>query len=248
MFRTIASRIQRDADYPERQFTLDVYSRVLEGAFYDHLPNGFHEEQKRNGEYVPLRDRRPNVRYNLCRLVVDDSVSLLFSEGHFPTPDLGDKDEDGREHLQALIKGTKLNAVMLEAATIGSVGSVAVQMRVLKQEDHSTNRLFFAAHSTGYLTPTWDPANPDRLLKITERYKTLGSALAGTGYDIPPLNMRSWFWFQREWDATSETWFVPKLKTDKDQVMVPDRSKTITHDLGFVPWVWPSSRGRSSTR
>jgi hypothetical protein len=237
MFRTIASRIKRDGDYPDRQFTLDVYGRVLEGAFYDHLPHGFHVEQARNGEYVPLRDRRPNVRFNLCRLVVDDAVSLLFSEGHFPTPDLGDTAVEGaKDALVALIKGAKLNDVMLEAATVGAVGSVAIHMRVLKQTDGS-NKVFIKPHSTGFLTPTWDPANPDRLIKITERYKVVGSALEAAGYTVDPNRRRSWFWFQREWDDTAETWFLPKpLK--EEGAMVEDRTKTVTHNLGFVPWYW----------
>jgi hypothetical protein len=240
MFRTIASRIERDADYGDRQFALDVYGRVLEGAFYDHLPYGFHIEQSGSGEYVPLRDRRPNVRYNLCRLVVDDSVSLLFSEGHFPTPDLGDAEDDAKQAVIDLIKGSKLNDLMLEGATIGAAGSVAFQMRVLKQSDNQTNLLFFSAHPTGFLTPTFDPANPDKLLKITERYKVRGNALKANGYNIKPTLLNSIFWFQREWDDTSETWFLPLLRTDalKGDLPQKDNEKTLTHGLGFCPWAW----------
>jgi len=60
MFRTIAAKINKDGDYPERAFTGDVYTRILEGALYDHLPHGFHTEKtEKNDEYVPLRERRP---------------------------------------------------------------------------------------------------------------------------------------------------------------------------------------------
>ncbi len=45
----------------------------------------FMRREAQAGEYIPLRLRRPSVRYPLCRTVVEDSVSLLFSEGHFPT-------------------------------------------------------------------------------------------------------------------------------------------------------------------
>ena len=31
------------------------------------------------------------MRYALCRIVVEDSVSLLFSESHFPTIDCADR-------------------------------------------------------------------------------------------------------------------------------------------------------------
>src|SRR5580693_4903211 len=91
MFRTIAEKIERDKDYPDRCFTLEVYDRILNGAFYDHLPHGFHQEISGANEYVPLRERRPSVRYGLCKLVVEDSIALLFSEGHFPTAECKDK-------------------------------------------------------------------------------------------------------------------------------------------------------------
>ena len=108
MFRNIVNRIKRDRDYPLRQFAIDVYSRVLDGAIYDHLPHSFHEERNEgNGEYIPLRDRRPSVRCNLCRIVVEDSVSLLFSEGHFPKPT--SDTEGASEALQSLIKAGRLN-------------------------------------------------------------------------------------------------------------------------------------------
>ncbi len=65
--------------------------RVLDGTLYDALPFEFHDERTASGEYIPLRRRRPSVRYALARVVVEDSVALLFSEGHFP-----DRCEPGR--------------------------------------------------------------------------------------------------------------------------------------------------------
>ncbi len=37
MFKTITDAIDRDKDYPERQFKIDILSRVLNGEIYDHL-------------------------------------------------------------------------------------------------------------------------------------------------------------------------------------------------------------------
>ena len=235
MFRSIVSRIERAGAYPDRQFTLDVYNRVLEGALYDHLPYGFHQEQSQAHEYIPVRDRRPSVRYNLCKLVVDDSVSLLFSEGHFPTPDV-DKNPDAKSALLTIVKGCRLNDLMLEAATIGSVGSVAIQMRVLRQ-DNGTHKMFFVAHATGFLTPTYDKADPDRLVKITERYQVRGDAVKAAGYAVEPDQLNAMFWFQREWDETAETWYLPQLASKTEPPAV-DTDKTTSHTLGFCPWVW----------
>ena len=90
MFETITDLIPCDSDYPARTRALDILKRVLNGTLYDVLPYQFHEERGAGGEYIPLRSRRPSVRYALSRVVVEDSVSLLFSEGHFPTIDCAD--------------------------------------------------------------------------------------------------------------------------------------------------------------
>ena len=236
MFRNIISRVDRDKDYPARQFAIDVYSRVLDGAIYDHLPHSFHEEKNEsNGEYVPLRDRRPSVRCNICRIVVDDSVSLLFSEGHFPKPT--SSVSGASEAMQSILKAGRLNEVMLEAATTGSVGSVAIQMRILEQRDKS-HRLFYDVHSTEFLTPVFDPAAPGRLIKIIEKYKVRGDALRERGYAISDQDTAATFWFSREWDENAETWFLPWKAADENAGPVIDRSKGVKHGLGFVPWVW----------
>ncbi len=243
MFRSIISKIPTDSDYPDRRFTLDIYQRVLDGALYEHLEYGFHQEKNGAGEYIPLRERRPCVRYNVCGQVVFDSVSLLFSEGHFPSPLCQDKPT--KEALAALIKEAKLNAVMLEAATIGSVGSVAIHMTVREQKDKS-NRAFYEARSTEFLTPTFSPDNPDELLKVREQYKIKGSAVKAMGYAVVDTDLVVDFWFVREWDEVAETWFVPyKVSAGKEALQkgdplpeVEDDKKSVKHDLGFVPWVW----------
>jgi len=91
--------------------------------------------------------------------------------------------------------------IMTEAAIRGSVGSVAILMRVL------SGRIFFQVLETTYLTPVWNPKEPDTLLTVMERYKVSGVQLSNNGYDVPDLN--SDYWFQRTWDGDIETWFVP---------------------------------------
>ena len=114
MFETIRSLVPNDADYPPRVRKLEILRRVLDGTLYDALPYEFHEERGAGGEYIPLRSRRPSVRYGLCRVVVENSVSLLFSEGHFPT--FESEDQAVRGSLADWVKETRLNQVMTEAA------------------------------------------------------------------------------------------------------------------------------------
>ena len=237
MFRTIADRIRRDTDYPARCYTLEIYNRILDGAFYDHLPHGFHQEMNEAQEYVPLRDRRPSVKYGLCRLLVEDAVALLFSEGHFPTPE--NEDETIREAMAEIVKDLRLNEVMLDATTAGSVGSIALHLRILGQKDGKSYRAFVEVNNTKYLTPTFDLTQPDVLLAITEKYKVLGKDLRAQGYFVESDEDQVWFWFARQWDDASETWFLPWKVNDQEAIPFQiDLSRTIIHELGFVPWVW----------
>jgi uncharacterized protein YxjI len=230
-FQYIQSTITRDKDYPARQFAVDVLTRVLRGTLYREIPNGFHDEKNGAGEYVPIRHRRPSVRHNLCRTVVDDSVSLLFSEGHFP--DIQIDDETSRKTLAAIVKESKVNALMIDAATKGSVGSVAMLMRVLE------GRLFFDAMETQYLTPVWKATAPDTLEKVIERYKVKGSDLAAAGYT--GLDDAEDYWLHTEWDEAQELRYAPySVKDAKEKDFTPtiDKKRTTSHKLGTVPMVW----------
>ena len=232
MFGSIAARVPQDKDLPERAWCLEVLRRVLDGTLYDVLPHPFHDERKAGGEYVPLRDRRPCVRYALCRTVVEDSVSLLFGEGRFPAIDCAD--EATRESLHDLMVEAGANRVMIDAATRGSVGSVAILLRVLR------GRIFLDVLDTQYLTPVWDPEAPDRLLSVRERYKVRGRALREQGFGIREDELEVDHWFAREWTADDETWFLPMRVAADGPRAAPeiDADRSVRHALGFVPMVW----------
>lgn len=228
MFETICATVPADSSLPARVNRLDILRRVLEGTIYDGLPYEFHEERNGAGEYVPLRMRRPSVRYGLCRVVVEDAVALLFSAAHFPAVDCADAAMSNA--LADMMRETRLNEVMIDAAIKGSVGSVAVLMRVLR------GRVFFSVIDSLYLTPVWDAAAPDRLLRVTERYKVGGADLAVQGYE--DVEAGTIYWFQRVWDEVSETWFLPWAANDALATPVVDVQRSVEHGLGFVPLVW----------
>jgi hypothetical protein len=238
MFETLCNLIPRDQQFPPRARALDILKRVLDGRLYDVLPYQFHEERGAGGEYIPLRNRRPSVRYALCRIVVEDSVSLLFSEGHFPTIDCADHTIRGA--LADIVKEARLNLMMTEAAMRGAIGSVAILMRVLR------GRIFFDVLDTTYLTPEWDPEEPDTLTRVTERYKVAGNLLAVTGYTIADASADHWF--TRCWDVDSEIWYEPVPVGSSFDPEI-DETRSVQHGLGFVPIVWirnlpgPSSTG-----
>jgi len=228
MFETICDTVPADGAMPPRVKRLDILRRVLDGTIYDGLPYQFHEERNGAGEYVPLRMRRPSVRYGLCRIVVEDSVALLFSAAHFPSVDCADA-QVGRV-LADVIRETRLNEVMIDAAIKGSVGSVAVLMRVLR------GRIFFTALESLYLTPQWDVLAPDTLSRVTEKYKVSGADLLAQGY--AGVDGAGIYWFQRVWDGAAETWYLPWLVNDPAALPREDATRSVIHGLGFVPLVW----------
>jgi hypothetical protein len=227
MFDTLCDLVPRDNAYPNRVRMLAILNRALNGTLYDTLPYHFHEERNEAGEYIPLRQRRPSVRYPLCRIVVEDSVSLLFSEGHFPT--IESPDRAIRSAFANIIKETRLNLVMIEAAMRGATGSVALLLRVLK------GRIFVDVLDTTYLTPTWDPTEPDTLSRVDERYKVSGSDLIGNGYTIDDPDEE--YWFSRCWDRNGETWFEPVPVPKPSKPMI-DATRSVSHKLGAVPIIW----------
>ncbi len=232
MFKTLSDKHPRDKDLPGRAHNLTVLKAVLDGTLYDVQPYQFHEERSGGGEYIPVADRAPGVRYQLCRMVVEDSISLLFGDNHFPG--VQTDDEPTRDALAGLIRETHLDAVMTDAAIRGSVGSVAIRLRVLKQ------RVFFDVCETIFLTPEYDPEAPDVLIGILERYKVKGRDLAAQGYAVTEDNLGADHWFQRQWDTENETWFLPLLVTDAAEGKKPkvDTARSVNHGLGFCPWVW----------
>ena len=216
-----------DGEYSERTLQLLVYQKLLDGTFYDALPYEFHEERTASGEYIPLRQRRPSVRYGLARLVVEDSVALLFSEGHFPAFD--SPDPVVRDALAHVVRDARLNAVMVEAALRGSIGSAALLLRVLR------GRVFVDVLDTPYLWPEWEADAPDTLSRVTERYKVRGAGLLAQGFTV--ADPSATYWFQRVWDTEYERWYEP-VAVGSNVQMEEDVGRTVKHGLGFVPIVW----------
>ncbi|HTJ88893.1 MAG TPA: phage portal protein [Acidocella sp.] len=218
-----------DADYPARVERLIFLARVRDGQQYDHIPIPFSCERTPGGAYIKLCDRRPSVRTGLCRTVVDDAVSLLFSEARFPA--IHSKNEKLRGAAQALVRESALCELMNEAAVKGSIGSVSILMRVLG------GRVFFEVMDSTYLTPIWNPQAPDTLLRVTERYKVKGAELAALGYEVDEAET---YWFQRIWDTSTEMWFWPisLVEAADGKKAALDDGRTVVHGLGFVPMVW----------
>ena len=230
MWRTLQKRYGTDSDFPERVARLSALERVLDGTMYDVLRFAMHEEKSDGGEYIKLRDRRPSVRHNLCKLAVRKSSAMLFSNAHFPQ--IVHPDEQTQEALRQLAQDVGLGLTMAQAAHVGSVGSVCLWLRIL------AGRVYVDVLPTKYLTPEYDAQQPDRLVSVTERRKLKGSQLQAMGYVIPATDLGAMHWWQRVWNESAEEWYAPQKLDQADKPPKLDKGKTIQHGLGFVPLVW----------
>jgi hypothetical protein len=233
MFRSLVNdHYPKDPDYPDRMNRIRCLEAVLDGTMYDVLHHDFSQERVA-GNYVPINHRRPSIRYNICRLVVRDSSSLLFGDGHWPTIDSAD--EETRQNLKDLVEESQLNLVMLDAVMKGSTGSVAIMMRIIDR------RVYFEAFSTKFLTPVWDPKRPDRLKSVVRTYKVKADELRDFGYVIDPKIFGfQEMWFRVEYTDIGEIWYLPQTREDKKNRVPPtvDEDRTTRHGLGFCPVVW----------
>ncbi|NVN02199.1 MULTISPECIES: phage portal protein [Asaia] len=234
-WQSLRARYDTPQGLPARAARLLGFGRVLDGTLYDVLPHDFSEEHSGAGEYIPLSRRRPSVRTNLCRTVVDDSVSLLFGDTHWPS--FRATDQGTSEALNAFARCVSLRPMMVEAATRGSVGSTAILVEAID------GQLAPTLLDTAYLTPQWDVLG--RLVSVRERYIVSGRDLAASGHSIPNDMLGAKYWWQRTWTAQDCEIMQPHPVADIKAPAV-DEKRSSRHGLGFVPIVWIKNLGGAS--
>lgn len=235
MFKVLSDKVEISNKLPERARRFEVLKRILLGSIYDVQSYQFHEERDFQKRTIPLKDRAPSVDVGLglIRNTVDTSISFVFGEGRWPDIDLDD--QTLRDQMLDFIKESNLFIIMQDAMFWGSLGSSAIHLFVSKN-----NRCHFKVYCTQFLTPKWQADEPDTLESITEKYIVKGAELLEMDYNIPADKVNHDYWFQRIWDANNETWYLPwpvnAIPGDPGPRI--DTKRSVTHSLGFVPWVW----------
>ena len=237
MLNQIAARIK----YPEwvrycaRYSRLDLLDRCLDGTLYDVLPYSYYDERKTNGDPVPMKDRRPAAQFHLPQLVARSCARKLFSGRHIPRIRNADNPKLALE-FEKNLTNWKLWEALIEAASRGSVGSVAVTFRVSEDQ-----RISFSVWPSKYCTPTFDDMGQLAALRVA--YVTTAAQLEAAGAE--GLNPTRMYWFVRDYLPTSEINYVP-LEHDQwnpvgvniaEGIALTPREE-ITHNFGFVPGVW----------
>lgn len=223
-----------DPDFSIRQQKLHILQLFKEGRIYDNLPPWESEYQGSEGDFIRTRNRRPCVIYKIPKIIVNDSISMLFGEGRFPLPKCDD--EKTVDFLNYVTRCSKLKYKMVEAARIGSLGSVCVVIKVLDK------RFYLDVMNTITLTPYFDVLHPDCLVRLVDKKKILGETLISNGYkNIQKEDKKKWFFLKREWTQDEEIHYLPyPADSDRDDEFKPfrDEERSVRHSLGFLPAVW----------
>lgn len=224
-----------DKDCSIRENKLHLLQMFLDKSIYDNLAP-FHEEYTsgQSGKYIKLNKRRPSVLYGLCKIVVDDSVGMLFGEGHFPRIECKKKDSKILDFLNYITDECNLKNTMINAARIGSIGSVAIVVKILE------GKFYFDVLNSKNLTPVFDRMRPNKLKALLYRRKVDGSTLETEGYIIEEKFKNRYYWLEVEWTETDEIYYHPYLceKEISGSYKERDEERSSNHDLGFVPIVW----------
>ncbi len=136
-FREILEGLKLPQGANDRYRKLEGLERMLAGTFYDELPYSFDTEKGSDGSYIPMRNRRPSMQFNLAYEIVSDTQGELFGDEQFPTIRCstikGKSDEDATTAIGDLIEQTHIDDVVNDAYLDGACGGVAVLVEVSEQ-------------------------------------------------------------------------------------------------------------------
>jgi hypothetical protein len=185
-FQELADKIDYPKGTTDRFKRLDALERLWKGSIYDVLQWPFDKEENGPGNYIELHDRRPSVKYQLPKIIVDHTSSLTFGDAHAPAVRISQAADDvspetlaeKHEQFERIIESLELEAVMLEAMQKGCVGSVAAVLRILPDKTP-----YIEIVEGKYCTPVFDVADPRKLTQMDQVYAVTAEDLRLSGYD-----------------------------------------------------------------
>ncbi|HTI81758.1 MAG TPA: hypothetical protein VL614_15020 [Acetobacteraceae bacterium] len=245
MFEKISSKLKYPAWVAKcpRYRTLDLFDKMLDGQFYSHLASAFYDETDPQGRTILLDERRPSAQFRFATQVATYCARKLFAGNHAPR--VVHDDPAARKTILKLLRKAKFLPKMIEAAKLGSVGSVAVTFRI----DGEGDDMHIGLHvwRAKYCEPSFDGAGNLTALRL--QYVTTGAALAALGAPDPrpseKLDRGRRYWLVRDYLPDQEITYAPIQEADwnpVDHFLDDGRTfgawETIDHKLGFVPGWW----------
>lgn len=252
MFKKIADKITQCPPWwkkDPRFWRLELYDRLLDGTFYDHLPHAFYDETDGSmaggqEQLIPLEDRRPSRQLNLAAGVARKTARKLWSGRHAPR--IHHPDDDVKKAVRALVRRSRLFRQMLEVTFRGSVGSVALTFDVGgdRAAPYVTTQIWHAKHCV----PAFDAAG--ELANLRVQYTTSGADLRMLGEGAGDLEPGKLYWYICEYNKTGKIMLRPVPREDwnpvdgftseeaRERGFSPWEEQSAAHDYGFVLGHW----------
>lgn len=243
----VADRIRYPswAKKDQRYLRLDMLDRFLEGTFYDHLPHIFWEEVERNQSYIPISDRAPSIRFNIPAMLSEQIARKLFAGRHAPS--IVGNDDKTTKAAMALAEEAKLDSLMIQACTWGSVGSAAVTFKIVEGKGDKPTRVIANVWQAKVCRPKFDVYGDLERLRVN--YPVEGHFFleqdVTTDADGQPVKADQEYWYIRDYTTDREITYKPSKVSKKDawnplEVKSPKLvvGGEVAHNLGFVPGHW----------
>ncbi len=221
----------------QRHRTLDRLDQYADCRQYDALQFnwdgqrlGYGNEQAIfPGYYVMLEKRRPNVRYNLGKLIITRLTAMALGEESWPQVTVPG-DEEAEDYVQALATESRLQERVQEARNRGGASGTAVVSFTFVD---GTPRV--KSHEAKHMHPIrWADKDEHVLGSVLKTYRYQRTVWV----DGKPTQKD--FYFARYWDEQLETVWdpIPAEMAQAGTWARGVRSYTVRHGYGECPVYW----------
>ena len=187
--------------------------------------------------YIPMKRRRPSLRMDLPRVIVDRLTSLVFGHEHFPKVNaLGDPIAE--DFVQALIDVAKLPIRMVEARNMGGATGTAVM-----SWGFVGGKPLVEVHQSAFCEVIewrdYDRRKPLRVVKAYPYTRRVWSA------DGKPQDAT--YYYARYWDTDLDiTWKEIPDHWAETKAWWKTPATVVAHNTGFCPVYWIQNLPNSS--
>lgn len=189
------------------------------------------------GWYVPLKRRRPDVRYELPRTIVARFTSLLFGKDRWPEIKV-EGDTEAEDFARTLARVSRLQTRMIEARNLGGAEGTAVLSWAFARGKPRVQ-----VHNAKNVT-VLDWADPEEMI--------VGAAIEAYLYKRPVWDgdrvVYRDFYYVRYWDEQVERLYSPIPAEIGNQAGWATRwpAREVVHGWGFAPLYWIQNQPDSS--
>jgi len=224
-----------------RHKTLQQLRKYLCGSQYDGRPDFF--TGIKDGQEVPLRERKPCVIYPMPRGCVEQVVKFTFGEQRFPTIGVSKVEtddavagitvsEDEAEFLEgfidALIENSRLRPSMRRTMRQGL--AIGATLAIIKLK---SGRFCIELANAEDVYPTFKGGDPSAELERVTWCYTFDKTVEGA--DGKPETKR--YWYRQDIDRQAFIEYT-QVEAHIHEAPIWTVASTVTHGLGFVPARW----------